>query len=65
MVCSINLWVASADKGNPAVTDKLEWARSQRAKGLPTIPSTIGVRILLSAPKAKSSPAAHIYIHIF
>ena len=32
-----------AEAGNKAVTDKLEWARAQRAKGLPTIPSTIGV----------------------
>jgi hydroxyacylglutathione hydrolase len=34
----------AAQKGNAAVAEKLEWARAQRAKGLPTIPSTVGVR---------------------
>lgn len=32
-----------ADKENKAVAEKLAWAESQRAKGLPTIPSTLGV----------------------
>jgi hydroxyacylglutathione hydrolase len=38
-----NLRFAQAvDKGNKDVEEKLEWARAQREKGLPTIPSTIG-----------------------
>lgn len=39
-----------ADGSNRALLEKLEWAKQQRAKGLPTVPSTIGVR-----PR----PAAH------
>ncbi|KAK9916356.1 hypothetical protein WJX75_001731 [Coccomyxa subellipsoidea] len=35
-------FAADADKDNKAVADKLQWAKAQRAKGLPTIPSTIG-----------------------
>ncbi|CAL8467039.1 g6575 [Coccomyxa elongata] len=34
-------FAAAADKDNKAVLDKLEWAKAQREKGLPTIPSTI------------------------
>ena len=48
----------SADKGNKAVTEKLEWAKSQRAKGLPTIPSTIGVRNLLSSFRVRGPSSA-------
>jgi hypothetical protein len=35
--------VVVSDKDNKAVIDKLRWAKEQRAKGRPTIPSTIGV----------------------
>lgn len=30
--------------------DKLAWAKAQREKGLPTVPSTIGVRCLQPQP---------------
>jgi hydroxyacylglutathione hydrolase len=35
-------FAASADQDNEAVHRKLAWAKDQRAKNLPTIPSTIG-----------------------
>lgn len=36
-----------ADPDNPAVKEKLAWAKAQRAEGKLTIPSSIGVRPLL------------------
>ena len=32
----------AADPSNAAIHAKLDWAREQRAAGLPTVPSTIG-----------------------
>lgn len=40
-------FAADADKENRAVQEKLQWARNQRAANKPTIPSTIGVSLLL------------------
>lgn len=51
----IKLKSACTDKDNKAVAEKLQWAKAQRAKGLPTIPSTIGVRFF--APLASERQA--------
>lgn len=43
-IYTLGLVLHFADRDNAAVIEKLSWALEQRQKGLPTVPSTIGVR---------------------
>lgn len=54
---------AATDPDNPAVKEKLAWAKAQRAEGKPTIPSSIGVRPLFPDPLSSQSFAPQTLIY--
>ena len=57
IMCQELMPVCCADASNEAVHRKLEWAKHQREKGLPTVPSTIAEELTYN-PFLRTSDAA-------